>query len=47
MPNTADLEGHVNTFVTLAGTVFAAGITVAIGRIGWRVAKRYFFSGAS
>lgn len=42
MPNSAELEIYINTLIGLAGVVFGAGIAVGIGRIGWKIAMRYF-----
>jgi hypothetical protein len=46
MPDIAALTAHITSFATLAGVVFLAGITLSVGKIGWRVAKGYFFSGS-
>lgn len=46
MPTQVELNGFIDTFRTLAGVCFTLGVTVAMGYIGWQIAKSYFFSGA-
>jgi hypothetical protein len=43
MPGVDVLNGYITSFSTLAATAFGVGVTLAIGRIGWRMARRYFF----